>query len=346
MVREGSRDAGHAGDVGAGPWEGAAVPGAAGGRWGGHRDGRRGGGRARARVFVAAGRAAVRAHAADEPWVQLNLTPAEGPRGELYAQLARIAREMLDHGTARNFFFMHKAPGLRVRFQAPGPCPQALHRALLRRFRGTPGLRGEPVRAVYEPEHYLFGGPGSMRYVHALFTLDALAWLDHHAGPPRGDGGATAWRLSLVLLGEVCAGLGIVGWEQRGMWQEVRSAAGRRLRAVDRDDPRMRRAADGILAQWRLPRGAALDTFAGDRAPCYLRHAEAVRAAAERWRTGWFEPVRGVPSAAGQPVKVGPRRAAAYFTVFHWNRGLVSLARQNLITEALAGEGSRHAARA
>jgi hypothetical protein len=45
-----------------------------------------------------------------------------------------------------------------------------------------------------------------------------------------------------------------------------------------------------------------------------------------------------VPEQTRELAGVGPREAAAYYVVFHWNRAKLSFGRQALITEALAGE--------
>ncbi|MEU5833645.1 thiopeptide-type bacteriocin biosynthesis protein [Streptomyces diacarni] len=282
-------------------------------------------------------------------WVQLNLTPERDSHGRAlcYAELAALADTFLAEKRARNFFFMHKAPGIRARFQAAEPGEAAeLCAALLRRTDRWEGLRRRPVCAVYEPEHYLFGGPASMAYVHDLFTLDSLAWLDHHVNHPEGAGPSVGWRQSLLMLREVFDGLGIVGWEHRGVWDAVARETGRRLRdAAAAIDPSAReRAAAGVVAYWRTPRDEALRAFPEDRRDPLARHAKAAHRAAVRWRDGHFEAGGASHGAAGEgyaagEATVGPRTAAAYLTVFHWNRGLLSLARQSLLTEALLHEG-------
>ncbi|KOV73329.1 MULTISPECIES: thiopeptide-type bacteriocin biosynthesis protein [unclassified Streptomyces] len=280
------------------------------------------------RTFLTAGLHALRAHAPEAGWVQLNVA---GTGALPYRQLATAARELTDTGQAGDFFFMHKPPGLRVRFRAAEPArAEDLRTALLRHL--DPGRQGHswgsPVAGVYEPETYLFGGPRSMPWAHALFTADSRAWLDVHtavAGEPAPPG----WRVSLALLHAVFDGLGIVGWEHRGVWQVVREEAGRRLPG-GLGAPDRRRAAAGIRAYWDLSPDARLDTLPKAWRDVLGEHLDAVRRAAERWRTHYF--------ASGEAT-VGPRRAAAHHVVFHWNRGALSTARQCLLTEALVTEG-------
>ncbi|MEU3822067.1 thiopeptide-type bacteriocin biosynthesis protein [Streptomyces sp. NPDC030392] len=279
------------------------------------------------RTFVAAGLRALRdERRPDSGWTQINLAP-DGARAwpALYRRLADTARQLTEEGAADDFFFVHKPPGLRVRFHAPAPCAAGTLRAELVRLLGrSPRGWAEPVPAVYEPETYLYGGTRSMEHVHRLHTADSRAWLDHHTGErPPAD-----WRLSLTLLRAVLDGLGIVGWEHRGVWQAVREETGRRLaeglRGAERE-----RAAAGVRAYWELPDEARLDALPPAWRARVAAHRDALRAAAEEWRTGYFE--------SGE-ARIGPRRAAAHWVIFHWNRGRFSVARQGLLTEALADE--------
>ncbi|MES9508649.1 thiopeptide-type bacteriocin biosynthesis protein [Streptomyces sp. NPDC000609] len=264
-------------------------------------------------------------------WVQVNLAPQPLAWPRLYEWLAATAHDLLDARTARAFFFMHKPPGLRMRFQAYGADGTVPLRAeLLERLGEFDGLAGPPVCAVYEPESYLFGGPGSMPWVHELFTADSLAWLDHHTRRPADGDAAADWRLSLFLLREMLDGLHIVGWEHRGVWDAVRTDTGRRL-PEGPQDAALRRAAQGIRAYWELPRAQQLAGLPEAWRADQERHGEAVHRAAEHWHAGYFE--------SGDAVR-GPRRAAAYAVIFHWNRGRFSYARQSLVTEALADDGA------
>ncbi|WP_435642347.1 thiopeptide-type bacteriocin biosynthesis protein [Streptomyces sp. H49] len=283
------------------------------------------------RTFLTAGLEALRAHAPEAGWVQLNLavTPP------LYGQLAAAAEELLGTGRARGFFFMHKPPGLRVRFLAaePSRAPE-LRAALLRRLtpERTEDAGTRTVAGVYEPETYLFGGPRSMPWVHELFTADSRAWLDVHTAAA-GDPAPAGWRVSLALLHAVFDGLGIVGWEHRGVWQVVREETGRRLPG-GLGEPDLRRAAAGIRAYWEQSPEERLQALPKAWRNVLGEHLPAVGRAAERWHSHYF--------ASGEAT-VGPRRAAAHHVIFHWNRGALPTARQCLLTEALAADGREEA---
>ncbi|MFI1825763.1 thiopeptide-type bacteriocin biosynthesis protein [Streptomyces sp. NPDC020412] len=262
-------------------------------------------------------------------WVQLNMTPRQSSWVDLYGRLADTARDVLS-ARAGAFFFMHKPPGLRVRFQAADAVEVAELRAeLLERTAAFEELAAPPVAAVYEPESYLFGGEAAMPWVHELFTADSLAWLDLHTGRG-GEPAPTPWRVSLLLVRELLAGLDVVGWEHRGVWEAVRSETGRALPAgwADADG---RRAAEGIRQWWARPREDALAALPGQWPVLLAEHRAAVARAAEGWHRGYF--------TSGEAVR-GPRRAAAYAVIFHWNRGRIPTARQRLLTEALADDGT------
>ncbi|AZK92896.1 MULTISPECIES: thiopeptide-type bacteriocin biosynthesis protein [Streptomyces] len=262
----------------------------------------------------------------EDRWVQINLSTVYPLPPALYGDIADLAQELLD-GPACEFFFMHKPPGLRLRFQARRPGDVSGLRAQLISLAGA---FGGAVATVYEPEAYLFGGPASMPHVHRLFTADALAWLDcHRQGATRQP--LASWRISLLLLRELLDGLRIVGWEHRGVWDVVRTETGRSLEPDPEPGAGGRlRAEQGIRDWWGRPRESAFAALPEEWRPRIAAHGEAVRSAADAWRTGYFE--------AGQAVR-GPRRAAAYAAIFHWNRAALPAARQCLLTEALASDG-------
>ncbi len=169
-------------------------------------------------TFLAGGLAALRD--GDAPtWTQLGLSR---PKPGIYGELADAVREMLAGDRITDFFFMHKPPGLRVRFAA-GPGLESWARAevnrLARRWQRQ-GLIDGIVPGVYEPEAVLFGGPSAMPHVHRLFTADSLTWLDHHARPEQ-----PAWLVSMRLLRSVFGGLGLCCQA----WSRVRDTCGREV---------------------------------------------------------------------------------------------------------------------
>lgn len=253
-------------------------------------------------------------------WVQLGLAVTREQTRPVYPELAELVRGWLAAGVVEDFFFMHKPPGLRVRF-APAPGRASLVRAELRRRTGewrAAGLLSGVEPGVYEPEEHLFGGPASMDHVHRLFTVDATTWLDFHAARRH----APAWALSLAMLRPVFDGLRIAGWEEQDVWGRV-AGAGRRVPAgAERSDAAMA----GLRHWWDHP-AELLATLPDDVRAIAERHAVLVAPLARAWGAEYFR---------GEGAVSGPRQAAAYYVVFHWNRGALSFGRQALLTEALA----------
>ncbi|MFI6904545.1 thiopeptide-type bacteriocin biosynthesis protein [Nonomuraea sp. NPDC050394] len=275
-------------------------------------------------ALLAGGLPAVRSMGTDATsWTQAGLQITEGKLGAVYVELLRLAGDLLSGGAA-NFFFMHKPPGLRVRVEAPpGLRPRMLATVEERTGRWrTGGLVTSVTPACYEPEAHLFGGPVSMTSVHRLFTADSMAWLGFHTSVRPGP----AWAFSLVLLRRLFAALGVVGWEDRDVWDRVRRSTGRRLSPGHRAADGFGRAAEGVRRVW-ADETALRELLAPETQPLIDRYAADVTTEAARWRTDYFDTWHAY---------VGPREAAAFAVVFHWNRGGLPFARQAFLAEALA----------
>jgi thiopeptide-type bacteriocin biosynthesis protein len=283
-------------------------------------------------LFVRAGLDALAAQPTGGDWLQVGIRLPTDParRRELHKRIARLARKLLRDRPVDNFFYMNKAPGMRLRFQLASEradhVPDVLH-AEVERWRSA-GLVEAVEPGTYEPESQLFGGPISMGFAHALFTLDSLVWLDFHASPKASAaGGSPAWLVSLAILRAVFDGLDITGWEDLGVWEHVRNATGRRLPLQATALPMYGDVAAEMRAVWS--RGdqlvERLDPAIG---AIVADHEEAFRTAAAQWRVGYFN-----TSAA----YLGPRAVAAFFVIFHWNRAALSAVQQALLAESLAG---------
>jgi len=279
-----------------------------------------------AEAFLSGGLAALREPEPSRDWVQVGIAPGEHRWSAVYAGLDRIATELLDEGMATNFFFMHKPPGLRIRFEATPGQRQPLHDALHARLDRLHAHLDQLSPGIYEPEQLLFGGPTSMPYVHRIFTADARAWLGYHqlAEPP------SAWAFSLALVRQLLNGLRIAGWEDLEVWERIRRQAHRMVpEAIDPE--KVRSAGDGIRTMWAEPDllRAKLPTPAQDLVD---RWGVAVRTVAQQWHTDYFD---------GPGASIGAREAAAFVTIFHWNRGRLSALTQALVATALADRTSR-----
>lgn len=257
-------------------------------------------------------------------WLQIGLSLSLDRLTELYEVLASTARAVLGD-TAVNFFFMHKPPGMRIRFEVTSPPAGGPVRRAVARWRED-GLITDATPGVYEPEQSLFGGPVSMEHVHRLFTVDSLAWLDYHVGREREPGRSSPVNLSLAMLRGVFDDLEIVGWESRDVFDRLRRVADRRFTAPVSADPRFADTARRIRRAWAPGHDllAGLTPFERSVVGAYR---QAACAEITRWRTEYFD---------AEGAEVGPREAAAYFTIFHWNRSRIPVLRQTMIVEALA----------
>ncbi|GGM33213.1 hypothetical protein GCM10012275_00850 [Longimycelium tulufanense] len=277
------------------------------------------------RAFLAGGLGAL-TDTPDREWVQVGLVPRADARTALYGLVSDIAHELLDRGLATNFFFMHKPPGLRVRFQAAPDRYEETRRRILgwsEELRGHSGV-ATVLPAVYEPEANLFGGPASMRHVHDLFTVDSLAWLAVHGRD--GPEPASTWAVSLLMLRAVFEGLGVEGCEHWDVWDRVRTETGRRLSTQARTAAGVDDAAPRLRRLWDAP-DVLLGLLPGWAQRVVERHRGEALSVAHGWRSEYFQT---------RQACVGPRRAAAFYVVFHWNRAGLPAARQVLLAETLA----------
>lgn len=268
---------------------------------------------AQLRIFVDAGLTALARTNPDGVWVQVGLEPVPHRLPDLYAGIAGFALSL----RPLDFFFMHKPPGLRLRFRLPIDGPTGTVREQAAAWRSQ-GLITTVLPGVYEPEQHLFGGPDSMRYVHRLFTVDSQAWLAFHAAP--GDNGP-AWAFSLSMLRHMLAGLGIVGWEDLDVWDRIARQTGRTLPA-GLSPKKVDAVAEAFRAAWAKP---ATTGLAREWGPV-------LHEAGQQWQRGYFSRDKAI---------IGPREGAAFATIFHWNRGRLSAAVQSMLTSALADRAYR-----
>jgi thiopeptide-type bacteriocin biosynthesis protein len=263
-------------------------------------------------TFLAGGLDALRTAGAPR-WTQVGLA---GIADGLYPALRDAVEQLLADGEITDFLFTHGSPGIRVRFAAaPGRATQvrAEVRRLAARWRRR-GLVAEAVPGVYEPEAHLFGGPESMRHAYQLFTVDSVTWLRHHSD--MGDG-TPAWVVSLRMLRAVFDGLQVAGWEDRDVWARVRDIVGG-----------VSGPASDELAGWWAGDQELLARLPEPTRELLELHRRQVTPVLERWRAEYF---------ATDLARVGPREAAAYHVVQHWNRAKLGSARQARILDALVG---------
>jgi len=269
-----------------------------------------------------------------DPWVDIGLAlEAYPPAAEVYAHLLRHTGELRERRLADACFFIHKPPGIRWRLHSP----RSSSTADLRRAAASSAARivgAERVRcAVYEPQQALFGGPRSMGYVHRSWDADSQLWLGAHARSARPLPLSARVDLSFRVLSYVFGALGVVGWEDREVWEHVTVDTGRRLAEHEWRRPEVTALAARLAGSWAAvwPAVAQRRPAAGPPPDPLLR--EFADSGGEAL-AGWYEECLSRP---GTRHLLTPRRAAAYWTVFHWNRTGLPAAHQALIAQTLAG---------
>jgi thiopeptide-type bacteriocin biosynthesis protein len=282
-------------------------------------------------VFVRGGRAAVEALIRRGQWIQVSLSmpTSEASARQLHARIKQFVGALFSDTLIENFFFLFKPPGLRLRFEATGAVCRLtdLIRSETSKWKAD-GLVGAELWGIYEPETTLFGGPRSMKHVHPLFTLDSLVWLEYHSGfETCRNASVHPWYVSFTILRSLFDGLGIIGWEDLGVWEHIITRTGRELPADVSNWPEYPSVKSAVLTAW----DGAMDCFSQVRPQLtqdsiFATCDDSIRAAAGRWKASYFD---------SPDAWIGPREAAAYFTIFHWNRGRFSAPQQALIAESL-----------
>jgi thiopeptide-type bacteriocin biosynthesis protein len=285
------------------------------------------------RIFLSGGLQAMRRPAHASRWTEFSLVlPGDDPGAQVYKALKDLVDDLSDAGELACFFFLHQAPGLRVRFQAFGANQPALHARLQSWLADwqRKGLVPRIREGLYEPETATFGGPLSMAFVHRLFTLDSRAWLAVHAREGADDMDSD-WAISIGMLAAQLGALGIPR-EDGEVWERVRSRVARAHEGElsIRDEPTGERDladfASDVRAVWTRPEWIDAVLSAGARA-IVKQFALPATNLIHNWNGAYFETPQAV---------IGPREAAAQLTVQHWNRARLPLDRQLVFAQALA----------
>ncbi len=277
-----------------------------------------------AEQFLTAGLTALDTQAQPRAWLEYRLVTAPtGVPAELYAELLHRAGELLADASADNFYFVHKTPGLRVRFATATALRSQVEDRLAATWRKCreADLIAEVRHAVYEPEQQLFGGPAAMDGVHRLFTADSLLWLDHLARPTRP---IPSWALSLAAIRVLLDHMHITEFEDRGVWDTVRRRFGRRF---ETGSPANWPEVSGRMnLLWQAPHQVSALREPTVQ-PAFSQFARSVADTCDSWREEYF---------GRQDARTGPREAAAALIVFHWNRARMPKNWQVAVAEALA----------
>ncbi|MDC0772865.1 thiopeptide-type bacteriocin biosynthesis protein [Streptomyces sp. HD] len=273
--------------------------------------------------FVRAGASALVEEELESRWVERRVYLDGSVPREVYVQLSAVAEELLKAGRARNFFFVHKPPGMRIRFECDPQSRIAVRDALL-------GMCSQATRdglvlghhsAVYEPEYKLFGGAAAMAGVHGMFTADSLVWMDYWGGQRQ----TPAWALSLRLIRSLFSAMEITDAEDQDVWDRLGCQAGRKFSDDEPEPSGWPEIAHRIRLMWGNPEH--LSSVTSSMNTNCASFEERVSSEWAKWNSEYFRT---------DPAVVGPREAAAFLIVFHWNRARLPFSWQAGIATALA----------
>jgi thiopeptide-type bacteriocin biosynthesis protein len=281
------------------------------------------------RAFVSAGTAAVHEALPGERWLQLDV--ALDSRGELWRRFVcgsfqDDVADWLRRRPDSRFYFMHKPPGLRLRFAgADPPLSRSLH-ALLE------SLGARSTALPYDAEPHLFGGAAGLELAHHCFTLESAAVLAYHRLWLSGATRLGRSEFSLALLHQLLRAVTGDRWELWDVWCKL-ELAGRLPYPAGSSGWR-----DGAPPAEAQAAALALLEDGGVRR---VGASPAEQEVLARWAAG-------VPALAADVARAnqngallwGIREIVPFWVVFHWNRMAFSLDEQRrlalLMTHALS----------
>ncbi|MCL4542998.1 MAG: thiopeptide-type bacteriocin biosynthesis protein, partial [Chloroflexi bacterium] len=153
-------------------------------------------------AFVAAGVAGL--HEALHPggWLQVNLQL--DPFGVSWTELIsddfqEYIRAWLEEGHIDRFFYLHKPPGVRLRFRGARARFLPLLEGRLTTLMRKGVVAGSDI-VPYDAEVYQFGGAAGLELAHEYFTYESLAVLAYHRLRLQGAVVLPPAEFSLVLV--------------------------------------------------------------------------------------------------------------------------------------------------
>lgn len=217
----------------------------------------------------------------------------------------------IEGGLADRFYFMHKPPGLHLRFRAR-------RRELLREVESF--LAGQAAhgglyrwrRAVYDSETSRFGGDVGIDIAHEFFTAESLLVLGYLRAGLRGETRLAPPQISLYLLLELFERIVEDRWELWDIWCK--------MALVDRVPP----LTPAVLGRARLEAeraGAAIAPLLRDRSDVLATATAIERALLDACRSPIERVAHRLCRARldGQ-LLYGLRSILPSWVVFHWNR--------------------------
>jgi thiopeptide-type bacteriocin biosynthesis protein len=284
-------------------------------------------------AFISAGTAAIHDLDRRRRWLQFSIAlDLDGWQRIVRGDCGIRIGAWLEGGPGRGFFFMHKPPGLRVRFcGVDDGCAGVLGDAL-------DGLVADEAITSWTPSPYdaevaQFGGASGLSLTHRWFTAESLAVLEHHRLRLHGAARIGSELFSLLLIDRLLRRL-CDDWERWDVWCKL-TLTGRLTDAAARTvDPSRARATRLLLShQSRILRAAS----------------EPERTLFARYDAALDEIAPDIDAAVNAGTLLwGLREILPFWIVFHWNRMRFDAATQDslgaLMVAALSPKLSPQAA--
>jgi thiopeptide-type bacteriocin biosynthesis protein len=264
--------------------------------------------------FISAGTAYVHEALHPRAWLQVNLILE--PLELRWLQMMRgdfpnSVRLWIETGRVDQFFFLHKPPGMRLRFLAP----QSQFIAEL--YEQLDRMVQEQIvqawsRGVYDPEVYQFGGQVGLDLAHEFFTAESLAVLAYHHLRLQSPVVLAPAEFSLVLLDPFLRQVTEDEWELWDLWCKLELTG--RLPGPPGTGSESDNVAAGAVRKVFLP-------MLRDYESTLSRVSDAERKILLQYRQQLPRLVQRTRQAVESGVLLwGIREIIPFWIIFHWNR--------------------------
>jgi thiopeptide-type bacteriocin biosynthesis protein len=188
----------------------------------------------------------------DDRWIEMRCAlPLESARQQPcmpWQPLASAVRTWTEGGLCRDFFFVRKPPGVRLRFSVDASRERLVAAiddwvAEMTRHRHVVSH----VSAIYEPEEYRFGGPAGMAVAHRLWSDDSKLVLEYECLSPARRGSVSRAALWALSVNELLRGALDDTAEAWDVWCRLADAVSRWQGGAGSDPPPGYRAIAGAL---------------------------------------------------------------------------------------------------
>ena len=228
-------------------------------------------------------------------------------------------RSWIDGGLADRFYFLHKPPGMRLRFRARREQLLPEIESFLDE-KAAAGALDRWRHRLYDSETHRFGGEIGIDIAHEFFTAESLLVLGYLRASLRGDARLSRQQISLFLLLELFERVVEGRWELWDIWCK--------MELVDRIPP----LSAEVLATARLEAeraGSAVGSLLRDRDEVLATAAPIERELLDVFRPQVERVADRLRTARddGQ-LLYGLRSILPSWVVFHWNRMGFSSAEQ------------------